>query len=745
MVMHMLRYAKLFGRRFPHYRQLDGKDCGPTCLRMIAAYYGKKIGLEKLRNATSMTKRGVSMRGIADAAESIGFKTLGVRLTLRQLFENMPLPCILHWNQRHFVVCYDITCHKEQYIYHIADPGSECLKYTESEMRRSWIATSLGGNEYGTALALEPTSDFHASRDSSFSYSRSLAFISRYLRPYYKELAVMIAAMIVGSVLQLMFPFLAQALVDIGVGSRNIDLIVLILIAQLAVYASQTGSEFVRSWMLLHINARINLSLVSDFLAKLMRLPMSYFDTRNIGDIMQRISDHDRIELFLTGSSVNTLFSIVNFIIYASILFIYNPVLLAVFIVGNSCYIVWVAAFMKYRRELDIKRFEQSARDRSNTIQLITGMQEIKLNNCENRKRWQWERIQVNILKIRIIEQTLGQIQQIGSIFFNQATTVVISYLAARGVVDGTMSLGMMVSITYIIGTLNGPVNSFIGFIRQLQDAGLSLERLNEIHQHPDEFVSSHSTEASENNPTGDIVFTNVSFGYDGTERNIIIPDMNLTVPFGKVTAIVGDSGSGKTTLMKLMLGFYPPVKGSISIGGIPLCDIRLQQWRGCCGAVMQDGFIFSDTILHNIAIDNDTADLQRARLAAKTANIDLFIESLPLGYDTVIGMEGNGISQGQRQRILLARVIYQNPDYIFLDEATNSLDANNEHNIMNNLQQFCNGKTVVVIAHRLSTVRDADNIIVLENGTIAEEGTHDELIERRGMYYTLVKNQIDC
>lgn len=728
---------------FPHYRQLDAMDCGPTCLRMIAKHYGKEYSLETLRQRSFITREGVSMLGISDAAESIGFKTMGVRISLKQLVEDMPLPCILHWNQRHFVVCYKIKKTRHGHKFYIADPASKRITYDDTVMKKCWISTRSKGEDCGAALALEPTPDFFAASGEERKSKRSLSFFLKYLRPYRREIGQLILGMLVSSVLQLIFPFLTQALVDVGIKGRSINFIVLILAAQLVISVSQLAVEFLRSWLLLHINARVNIALISDFLIKLMKLPLRYFDSKNVGDIMQRIGDHGRIESFLMGSSISTLFSFVNFFIFAFVLAIYNPVILLIFLVGNTLYIGWVSAFMKYRRELDIRRFEQSAGEQSSLIQMITGMQEIKLNNCERQKRWQWERIQVKLFKISVKGQALGQIQQVGSVFFNQTTNIIISFIAAKCVIEGTMTLGMMVSLTYIVGALNGPVNSFIGFIRQLQDAKISLERLNEIHNREDE-EKGITGKVNALPSCGDIIIDNVSFSYDGAERDYVLDNVSLRIPAGKVTAIVGTSGGGKTTLVKLMLGFYSPVKGRILIGDTPLDGINPHLWRNNTGAVMQDGFIFSDTIANNIAVATDDIDEDRMIEAVDTANIRDFIDSLPLGYNTKIGMEGNGISQGQRQRMLIARVVYKNPHYIFFDEATNALDANNEREIMMNLHRFYKGKTVVVVAHRLSTVRDADNIIVLDHGNVVEQGTHQQLIDLKGQYYTLIKNQLE-
>lgn len=730
-------------RGFPHYRQLDAMDCGPTCLRMIAKHYGREYSLERLRELSHISRQGVSMLGISEAARAIGMETVAAKMTTDQLAERVPLPCILHWQQRHFVVLYGITERGGRRRYKIADPATKKLSYSEEEMRRLWVSTREGDKELGAVLAMEPGPDFAAQGGEGEKARRSLRFFLGYLRPYRREVCQLILGMIVASALQLAFPFLTQALVDVGIKGRSVNFIMLILAGQIMISVAQLGVEFLRSWLLLHINARVNIKVISDFLVKLMKLPLSYFDSKNIGDIMQRIGDHQRIESFLTGQSVGTLFSMINFVIFAVVLGIYNMGILGIFLVGNGLYVGWVSAFMKYRRELDIRRFAQSAEEQSSLIQLITGMQEIKLNNCEKRKRWQWERIQVNLFRISVKGQAVGQIQQVGSIFFNQMTNVVISFIAAKCVVEGSMTLGMMVSLTYIVGALNGPVNSFIGFIRQLQDAKISLERLNEIHCREDE-EQTGTGRAEALVEGGDIRMERVWFSYDGAERNYVLKDVSLTIPAGKVTAIVGSSGGGKTTLMKLLLGFYKPLRGEITVGGRGLEEINPHTWRGATGAVMQEGFIFSDSIAGNIAMDSDEGDMARIAAAAETANLREFVDGLPLGYHTKIGMEGNGISQGQRQRILIARTVYKNPRYIFFDEATNALDANNEREIMGKLKDFYRGRTVVVVAHRLSTVRDADNIVVLDKGEIAEQGTHAELIARKGLYYTLIKNQLE-
>jgi len=726
-------------KKFPHYTQLDAMDCGPTCLRMIAKHYGRNYTLQTLRERSYITREGVSMLGISDAAETIGFRTNGVKISLEQLNKEVSLPCIIHWNQNHFTVLYNIKNDK----YYISDPASKKLVYDKDEFKRCWLSARVNGEYKGTALLLEPGPEFYDMEEEKGKRNRLLSFFFRYLTPHKKQLIQLILGMITVSLLQLITPFLTQSMVDTGIRDSNLSFITLILIAQLIIFVAGLSVDFIRSWILLHVNTRINISLISDFLAKLMRLPIRFFDTKMVGDIMQRIGDHRRIESFMTGTSISTLFSFVNFIVFGFVLGYYNLTILGLFLLGNGLYVAWILVFMKYRRELDIKRFAQSAAEQSNLFQLITGMQEIKLNNCETEKRWQWERIQVKLFKISIKGLALGQYQQIGSVFFNQTTNILISFLAAKSVVEGNMTLGMMMSLTYIVGQLTSPISQFIGFAQSLQDAKISLERLNEIHQKEDEVQNTNVKLTSlPGNKT--ISVENLCFSYDGADRNYVLDDITLKIPEKKITAIVGASGSGKTTLIKLLLGFYEPNKGIIKIGNIPLQNINQRIWRSRSGSVMQDGFIFSDTIAHNIAVGVETIDKERMMHAVTVANIRDFIDSLPLGYNTKIGMEGSGISQGQRQRMLIARAVYKNPDFIFLDEATNALDAKNEKEIMEQLNKFYIGKTVVVVAHRLSTVKDADNIIVLDKGKIAEEGTHQELTAKQGIFYHLVKNQLE-
>lgn len=744
-------------KQFPFYKQYDAMDCGATCLRMIAKFYGRNYSLDSLRKKSYITREGASLLGLSEAAESIGFKTLGVRASFKTLCE-APLPCIVHWRQNHFVVVYDIKIsrndrkqleddkfdwekRKPKGFVYVADPGNGLIKYSVEEFLSCWLSSKSNGSDEGIALLLETTPDFY-NVDDEKKDKMKFSFILQYLKPYKKLILQLFLGMLFGTMLQLIFPFLTQSIVDYGITNNNLNFVTLILIAQLTLYVAQTAVEFIRSWILLHISTRINISIISDFLIKLMKLPISFFDTKMIGDIMQRIGDHSRIESFLTSSTLNTLFSMLNFVVFTIVLAFYNLKLLIVFLVASTLYVLWIVIFLKKRKELDYKRFAQASAEQSNLYQMITGMQEIKLNNCEKQKRWEWENIQARLFKVRIKGLALSQYQQTGAFFINETKNILISFFAAKAVIEGDMTLGMMMAAQYIVGQLNGPISQVIGFIQSAQDAKISMERLGEIHNREDE-----------ENPNDEkiTIFTenktlnvkNLTFHYDPLGE-AVLSDLDLEIPQGKVTAIVGMSGSGKTTLVKLLMGFYPATKGEITVGGIDLENISNKVWREKCGAVMQDGFIFSDSIANNIAVGVDNIDKTQLLHAVKVANIKEMIESMPLGFNTKIGQEGKGISQGQRQRILIARAVYKNPDYLFFDEATNALDANNEKIIMENLEEFYKGKTVIIVAHRLSTVKNADQIVVLNNGKITEKGTHKELTELRGEYYNLVKNQLE-
>lgn len=725
---------------FPFYMQMDAKDCGPSCLRMIAKHYGKSYNLQTLRERAYITREGVSLMGVSDAAESIGFRTLGVQLNLEQLTKEAPLPCIVHWKHRHFVVVYGMSQRKNKIK--VADPGHGLIEYSFEEFLRAWTGTTDRMNARGVALLLEPTPEFF-NRDDEKINRVGFAYLYRYIRPQRKLLFQLFLGLFIASLLQLIFPFLTQAIVDKGIVFQDLSFIYLVLIAQLVLMASRTSVEFIRNWILLHLTTRINISLISGFLIKLMKLPIGFFDTKLIGDIMQRIDDHGRIQRFLTGPSLAIIYGMINVVVFGVVLALYQVSILLVFLAGSLVYFTWIYIFLRKRRDLDFRRFEQLSDNQNSLYQLITGMQEIKLNNCEKQKRWRWENIQARLFRINARSLALNQYQQVGGLFFNETKNILITFLSASAVLKGDMTLGMMVAVQYIIGQLNGPIDQMIGFIQSAQDARISLERLGEIHLKEDE-ESRTDHQVSMLPEKKDIFISDLSFQYEGPHSPFALKDVNIHLPYGKVTAIVGSSGSGKTTLVKLLLGFFPPTKGEVKIGEIRLSNINPHVWRKICGAVMQDGFIFSDTIAENVAPGVDDKDRKKLFEAVKMANIQEFVENLPLGYNTIIGQEGSGLSQGQKQRILIARAIYKDPELLFFDEATNALDAENEMIIMKNLGQFYQGKTVVIVAHRLSTVKNADHIIVLDKGKIVESGRHEDLVTLQGHYYKLVKNQLE-
>ena len=731
-------------KHFPLYTQHDAMDCGPTCLRMVAAFYGRRFSLQSLRENCFISRQGVSMLGISEAAEKLGMHTIGLRIPILRLIDDVPIPCIIHWNQNHFVVLYRIEKRKNECLFHIADPAGSKITYTEEEFKRCWLAGRNGGEDEGVVLCLEPTPDFynHPIEDSDNNNKRSMLFLFQYLRPYKKLILQLFIGLGTGSLIQLILPFLTQSIVDFGITNQNLGYIYLVLIAQIVLVVSSTSVEFIRGWILLHIGMRVNISLISDYLAKLMRLPIAYFDTKMTGDILQRINDHTRIQEFLTSTSLSTLFSIANIVIFGLVILFYNWMIFLIFFMGSALYVAWVWLFMKRRAVLDHKMFAQNSANQSNMVQLVGGMQEIKLNGCEQQKRWEWEHIQARKYSLTVKGLALSQYQQSGGILINQMKNAVITALVAALVIKGDITLGMMLSIQYIIGQLNSPIDQLIGFVRQYQDAQLSLERLQEIYTKDDERPAGKTLITDIKNT--DIKIEHLSFRYDKLNEKPTLDNISIVIPKGKTTAIVGLSGSGKTTLLKMILGFYEPDKGKVIIGNSDIKNYDKREWRKHCGTVMQDGFIFSDTIARNIAPGEERIDEDRMREAAETANIRDFIEDLPLGYNTKVGAEGHGLSMGQKQRILIARAVYKNPEFIFMDEATNSLDANNEHLIMQKLNRFMQGRTAIVIAHRLSTVRDADNIVVLQDGHICEQGTHADLINKQGIYYSLVKNQFN-
>lgn len=726
-------------RKFPTYIQADSKDCGPTCLKIIAKYHGKTLNIQALRTFSETNREGSNLLFLSDAAEKIGFRSLGVKLSLNKL-EEAPLPCILHWNKEHYVVLYKIKKNK----YFISDPAIGLIEYTKKEFIKFWIGNNANeSSEEGIALLVEPTPKFHQSEfdkeDGKNTFGFGLLF--NYILPYKSFVFQLIIGLLAGSLLQLIFPFLTQSVVDVGIQNQNIHFIYMVLFAQLFLFFGKTALELIRSWILLHLSSRINISLISDFFIKLMNLPISFFDVRMTGDIMQRINDHHRIERILTTSSLSVLFSFINMFIMGGVLAYYNLQIFTVFFIGSFFYFLWVTLFLKRREKLDYKRFSEVSQEQSKVIELINGMQEIKLHNAEKQKRWGWEYIQARLFKVSMKGLVLEQTQSVGSNFINELKNIIIIFLSAKLVIDGQITLGMMMAISSIVGSLNGPIVQLISFIREAQDAKISLARLSEIHDKEDE--TQNDEEKIHDIPKdADIVIKDLSFRYIGSDVNVL-ENLNLTIPANTITAIVGTSGSGKTTLMKLLLKFYEPNSGEVLINKTSLSRLSQKSWRYHVGSVMQEGYIFSDTIANNIAIGVDIINKEKLAYASDVANIKTFIEDYPLGYNTKIGMEGVGMSTGQKQRLLIARAVYKNPEMLFFDEATSALDANNEKEIMEKLDVFFKDKTVVVIAHRLSTVMNADQIVVLEKGKIVEIGNHQELVNLKGSYFELVRNQL--
>jgi ATP-binding cassette, subfamily B, bacterial len=731
-------------KKFPFYKQLDQMDCGPTCLRMIAKFYGLIISVDELRDRSFVAKDGVSFAGLAEAAESINFHTLALNIPFSSLKDEVPLPCIAYWRQRHFVVIYKIDTN---YV-HISDPAFGLIKYTHADFTKNWLPhkepTDLSE---GLIMALEPSENF--SKDLVpvvlEKSSSALRFLFSYFKPYSKYVFQILLGLFLSTLLNLIFPFLSQALIDKGVYLNDVNFIYIILIAQLTLFVSETVIDVIRTWILLHITSRINISITSNFLLKLMKLSISFYDSKNIGDMVNRLQDCQRISALLSANSLNVVFGVFNILIFGAILAYFSLKIFLIFLVGAFLYVTWVMAFMKKRAELDYRYFEQSSGNQSSYIQLVNGMQEIKLNNSERKRRWQYEGVQIKLFKLSIKSLSITQIQNLGADFINQLKNIIITFLSAKSVIDGEITLGGMLSIQYIIGQLNAPLNNFIGFIQTFQNAIISVQRLFEIYNKADE-ESLNIMKQKELPAVKYIKMENVCFRYGSPTMPNVLSQLNVNIPQSKVTAIVGASGSGKTTLIKLLLKFYKPVAGTIVIGNTNLDTIHSGFWRSTCGVVMQDGYLFGDTIAKNITESDieGRIDKEKLEFAVNVANLKDFIEALPMGYNTKIGSIGMGISGGQKQRILIARAVYKNPEYLFFDEATSALDANNEKVIMQNLEDFYKGKTVVIVAHRLSTVKNADNIIVLDKGIVAEQGAHDALIQKQGLYYHLIKNQLE-
>ena len=722
--------------------QHDSMQCGIACLQMVCKYFDREYSLDSLSKLCFATTEGVSMLGINEAANTLGLHTISARVTTTMLGK-APLPSILHWDQNHFVVLYKVKKGKKFYV---ADPGKGLVTYGLDEFKQHWISTKSNGEDKGIAMFLETTPAFFTYKmedEEHIKEKRSFRFLFGYVKKYRKYFGQIILGLIVGSLLQLVLPFLTQSIVDVGIKNQDIGFVWLILLGQLMLTVSRTAIDFIRRWLLLHISLRINISLVSDFFIKLLKLPMSFFDTKLMGDLMQRMNDHNRVNNFLTQQTLNITFAMLTFVVFSVVLFFYNKLVFVIFLLGSILYGAWMTLFLKRRKVLDYELFEQQAINNNKTYEFITSMQEIKLQDCEQRRRWEWEDTQADLFGVQMKSLKLQQTQEAGSIFINEVKNIIITVVAATAVIHGQMTLGMMLAVQYIIGQLNSPVEQLMNFFYSLQDVKISLERINEIHQMDDENGKVGLQTSIEDKSEG-IDIKDIMFKYDPHALRKTIDDVNIHIPQGKVTAIVGASGSGKTTLIRLMLGYYPVLEGQINIGNTDINKLNKKWWRRQCGVVMQEGVIFSESIARNIAVDDGDIDKERLLKAAEIACIKDYVMALPLKFNTKIGRDGVGLSQGQKQRILIARAVYKNPDYIFLDEATNSLDANNERSIVENLDKFYKGKTVVIVAHRLSTVKNADQIVVIDHGKVVEVGNHESLTAKRGAYYNLVKNQLE-
>jgi len=732
-------------RRFPFHSQLDAMDCGPAALRMVCAHHGRDFAQAWIRDLCQIGKGGVNLLGISEAAEKLGLRALPVRLSFKRLRDEAPLPCIAHWEGDHFIVVYEITRKKVR----VADPAYGLIDYTHEEFIRASAPpeTPLSDVSPGIYLLIEVTPAFYeqsaSGREDTELPARGLGFFLGYLRPHHRMLVQVLLGMFVGLALELILPFLSQAMVDRGIGNLDLGFVYVLLVAQLLLSFSETASDMIRSWLLLHIGSRVSIAMIADFLGKLLRLPLTFFDSRTAGDIMQRISDHQRVKSFLMSSSLDIIFSVLSLFVFAFVLSLYSWQILAIFVTLTIVSVAWLVLFLKKRQVLDYKHFTLEARERDMLIEIIHSMPEIKIQGIQRDKRWDWEQLAVRSYRLEGQSLALRQMQRLGVFLVSNLRNILISFIAARSVIEGQMTLGMMLATQYIVGQLSSPVGSLIDFLYTAQDARLSLERMQEIHSHRDDGPAGGTATITEVPPQAALRLAGINFRYPGAGQPDVLRGVDLTIPAGKVTAIVGASGSGKTTLLKLLLGLYRPTAGEIFVGHVPLSTIEGRAWTSHCGVVMQDGYIFSGSLARNIAPGSQAIDPLVLNFAIRLANLDDYVRSLPHGVNTLVGAAGQGLSGGQKQRVLLARAIYRNPDFLFLDEATSALDSSNERTVLENLREFGAGRTLVVIAHRLSTVRDADQIVVLDQGRIIETGDHDALIGQAGTYYRLVRNQL--
>lgn len=725
-------------KKFPWEYQMDAKDCGPACLKIISKYYGKYYSLQYLRDLCGITREGVTFLDISYAAEKIGLRTVSVKATIEKLTNRVPLPCIIHWDQNHFIVVYQT---KKDKIY-VSDPAKGLLSYTTDEFEEKWYKKE---DKFGMLMVLEPMANFkQIEANERIERFKSFENLLNYFTPYKKAFGILFAVMLIATGLQAVLPFISKSVIDIGIYTHDIPFIHLMLIGNIILLLSITLSNVLRDWVLLHVSTRVNISLISDYLIKLMKLPVTFFENKLVGDILQRANDHERIRSFVMNNSLGMLFSAITFVVFSIILLIYNSTIFFIFVCGSALYVVWILTFLEVRKKLDWEYFELNAKNQSYWVETIENVQEIKINNYEDIKRWKWEAIQARLYRLNLKVLKINNAQSLGAQFINSMMNIAVTFYCAVAVINGEITFGVMISTQFIIGMMNGPVAQLVGFIQSAQYAKISFMRINEIHQLKDEDETTSVVANSMDLPLDKSLYlNNISFQYS---RNapFVLKNISLDIPKGKVTAIVGDSGCGKSTLLKLLLRLYRPSYGEICMGEMNVNNISLRNWRAKCGCVMQDGKLFNDTIQNNIVLDDENIDYEGLQKAVEVANISREIEAMPQGYQTMIGEMGRGLSGGQRQRVLIARALYKDPDYLFLDEATNALDTINEQRIVQALNNVFKNRTVIVIAHRLSTIRRADQIIVLKAGEIAEIGNHQSLMQNKQYYYNLIQSQYE-
>ena len=720
---------------FPSYRQLDQMDCGPSCLKMLTEYFGRSYDLEYLRRISFLQRDGVSLEALSQALQLIGIESVGIKTDIEELISDVPLPAIAHWEGNHFIIIYKTN---RKFIF-VSDPAYGKVKYKHEEFVHKWAESE---RRQGVLLLAEPTRQFFDEEPQEMEKKGGLGFLLDYLKPHKKYIFQVLLGLFLAAIIQLMLPFLTQSMVDYGINYEDLSFINLILVAQLFLFITRSATEVIRGWVLLLVSTRANIQMLTDFLGKLLSLPIEYFESKTIGDFMQRIYDHQRIDEFLTGRGLSIPFDILNILVFGFVLSYFSSTITLLYLFGTTLFFVWSLLFMKKKEILDNQLFDLNRKDQSLFLQIILAVSEIKLNNSENRRKREWESNQNNLFRLKSKILGVGQTQVNGGRFITELTNIFIIFSSAKAVITGNMTLGTMLAIQFIIGSLSLPISHIVDFLTGYQEAILSFNRLSEVHNEiPEDHRMGYGTKLI----PADITLKKVGFRYGEQSLPLVIKDINITIPIGKTTAIVGSSGSGKTTLLKILLKFYEPIHGLVRVGEEDLEDINTALWRSKCGTVMQDGHLFNDTLERNITESQPDTPIDRKllRKAVEIVNLADFIQNLPLGYETRIGENGQLLSGGEKQRVLLARAIYKDPDYLFLDEATSSLDSENEMVITERLFSFCKDRTVVIIAHRLSTVINADQILVMERGEIVEKGSHRELLSKEGVYHNLVKNQL--